>query len=459
MNDQLGGGFHRYSVDANWFQPHFEKMLYDQALLATSYLEAFQITGEVEFADSARRIFEYVSRDMQDAEGGFYSAEDAESVLDPARPQEKGEGAFYVWSQAEIESMLGKRDSEYFCYRYGVRPKGNVREDPYHELAGKNILAQVHSLEETARHFNTAVEEVGVSIENSKRKVLAWRSKPVRPHRDDKVLTGWNGLMISALAKGGAVLNQPAYTQAAGRAADFLLERLYDRETGILLHRYRQQDAAIPGFLEDYAFFSQGLLDLYEADFHLPYPQAAMRLTEKQIKLFEDRSAGGFFGAPATDPSLLVRIKDAYDSAEPSGNSVTAYNLFRLAQITDRKDLRESAGRLLAVFARRMEAAPATVPQLLAAYQFSISRPKQIVLVGHEGLPTMLLELNSRFLPYKIVLLVDGESSRKVLSAYLPVVENMTEKDGKATAYVCENYTCRLPTADPKKFAELLQAP
>jgi uncharacterized protein YyaL (SSP411 family) len=459
MHDQLGGGFHRYSVDANWFQPHFEKMLYDQALLATSYLEAFQITGEVEFADSARRIFEYVSRDMQDADGAFYSAEDADSVLDATRPWEKGEGAFYVWSQPEIERVLGKRDSEYFCYRYGVNPKGNAKEDPYHELTGKNILTQIHSLEETARHFHAAVEEVSLSIDDSKRKLLARRSTRVPPQRDDKVLTGWNGLMISALAKGGTILNQPAYTQAARHAADFLLERLYDPKTGILLHRYRQQDAAIPGFLEDYAFFSQGLLDLYEADFQLPYLQAAIRLTEKQIELFEDRSAGGFFGAPATDPSLLVRIKDAYDGAEPSGNSVTAYNLFRLAQITDRQDFRESAGRLLAVFARRMEAAPATVPQLLAAYQYSISRPKQIVLVGHEGLPTMLRELNSRFLPHKIVLLVDGESSRKVLSAYLPVVENMTEKDGKATAYVCENYTCRLPTADPKKFAELLQAP
>jgi uncharacterized protein YyaL (SSP411 family) len=457
MNDHLGGGFHRYSVDANWFVSHFEKMLYDQAQLAISYLEAFQITGDKELADTARHIFDYVLRDMLDAEGGFYSAEDADSVIDPAKPEEKGEGAFYIWKQSEIESVLGQPTAKYFCYQFGVEPNGNVREDPQNEFAGKNILFLAHPVEETAEHFDKPVEEVALSIAESKAKLLAQRSKRVRPHLDDKVLTAWNGLMISAFAKGGAILSEPRYTAAARRAADFILTRLHNPKTGILLRRYRQQDAAIPGFLDDYAFFSQGLLDLYEADFHLPYLQMSIKLTEKQIELFEDKSGGGFFSTAVDDASLVMRIKEDYDGAEPSGNSVAASNLLRLAQMTDRKDFRDAADRLLRAFSQRITASPVAAPQMLAAFEFTMSKPKQIVLVGAEGLPELLRELNSRFLPNKIVLLVDAEPSRKALSAYLPVLETMTEKGGQATAYVCENYACQLPTADPKKFAELLQ--
>jgi uncharacterized protein YyaL (SSP411 family) len=456
MNDQLGGGFHRYSVDANWFVPHFEKMLYDQAQLAVSYLEAYQITGDAALADSARRIFDYVLRDMLDSEGGFYSAEDADSVIDPAKPNEKGEGAFYIWTQSEIESLLGQPAAKHFCYQFGVESSGNVREDPHSEFTGKNILFLAHSAEETAEHFDKPVEEITASIAASKARLLAARSRRVRPHLDDKVLTAWNGLMISAFAKGGAILSEPRYIAAARRAADFILSRLYNPKTGILLRRYRQQDAAIPGFLDDYAFFTQGLLDLYEADFHLPYLQMAIRLTEKSIELFEDKSAGGFFSTAAGDASLVMRMKEDYDGAEPSGNSIAASNLLRVAQMTDRKDFREAAGRLLRAFAPRITASPVIAPQMLAAYEFNLSKPKQIVFVGTAGLQNLLRELNSRFLPNKIVLLVDGEASRKALSAYLPVIGTMTEKQGQATAYVCENYACQLPTADVKKFAELL---
>src|SRR5580704_489386 len=301
MHDQLGGGFHRYSVDANWFVPHFEKMLYDQAQLAISYLEAFQITGDRTLAGSARHIFDYVLRDMLDPEGGFYSAEDADSVIDPAKPEEKGEGAFYVWTQHEIETALGQPGAKYFCRHFGVEPNGNVHEDPHGEFTSKNILHQAQQDEEA---------EIGASIAASKIKLLALRSKRVRPHLDDKVLTAWNGLMISAFAKGGAILAEPRYTQAARRSADFILGRLYDPKTGVLLRRYRDRDAAIPGFLDDYAFFTQGLLDLYEADFHLPYLQSAIKLTEKQSQLFEDKSDGGFFSTAAGDATLVMRIKD-----------------------------------------------------------------------------------------------------------------------------------------------------
>src|SRR6185436_15052601 len=413
MNDQLGGGFHRYSVDANWFVPHFEKMLYDQAQLAISYLEAFQLSGDRALADSARHIFDYVLRDMLDPEGGFYSAEDADSVIDPAKPDEKGEGAFYIWKQAEIESALGAQAAKYFNYSFGVEPNGNVREDPHQEFTGKNILFQAHTTEDTADHFEKPVEEIAASIAASKAKLLALRSKRVRPHLDDKVLTAWNGLMISAFAKGGAILSEPRYTAAARRAADFILARLHNPKTGVLLRRYRQQDAAIPGFLDDYAFFAQGLLDLYEADFHLPYLQAAIKLTEKQLELFEDKSAGGFFSTAEGDASLVMRIKEDYDGAEPSGNSVAGGNLLRLTQMTDRKDFRDAAARLLRAFAPRITASPVTAPQMLAAYEFSLSKPRQIVFVGTTGLEKLLHEMNSRFLPNKIVLRVYGAASRK----------------------------------------------
>jgi len=459
MHDQLGGGFHRYSVDERWFVPHFEKMLYDQAQLAISYLEAYQITHDALFAGVARRIFDYVLRDMTDKDGGFYSAEDADSVIDPAKPEVKGEGAYYVWTHAEIEQAVGEPAASWFSYRYGIGPHGNVESDPHDEFAGKNILFVAHTVEETAQRFSMPVAAVEHGLADAIGKLLAVRSKRVRPHLDDKVLTAWNGLMISALAKGGAILSEPRYSAAAKRAAEFILSRMYDAKTGLLLRRYRQQDAAIPGFLDDYALFTQALLDLYETQFDVRYLETAMKLAAKQSELFEDRQHGGFFSTPPGDSSLLIRMKDDYDGAEPAGNSVAALNLLRLAQMTDRQDLRESGERTLRAFASRINGMPSGVPQMLVAYQFSLSKPKQIILVGDPSTAearAMLHVLHERFVPERIILFVD-EASRKTLAGYLPVIETMTANHGKTTAYVCENYTCKLPTADPAKFAELLQ--
>jgi uncharacterized protein YyaL (SSP411 family) len=450
MYDQLGGGFHRYSVDARWFVPHFEKMLYDQAQLAISYLEAFQITGDASFSQTARGILDYVLRDMRDADGGFYSAEDADSVIDAAHPEEKGEGAFYVWTQSEIEAVAGQPAAEWFCHRFGVEPDGNVRNDPHQEFTGKNILYQAHAEEDPAR--------LAAILETS-HKLLAARSRRVRPHLDDKVLTAWNGLMISAFAKAGAVLADSTYVDAARRAADFVVGRMYDPTTGILLRRYRQGSAAIPGFLDDYAFFTQALLDLYETSFEWRDLELASRLTEKQAELFEDSGNGAFFSTAAGDPTLVMRIKDDYDGAEPSANSIAVLNLLRLAQSTGRQDFRVSAARALEAFGSRMVAAPVGVPQMLVAYEFSVSKPKQIILVGERDAPDtrrMLAALHSRFVPHRIVLLVNAES-RPSLARYLPTVADMTAIGGQATAYVCEDYACKLPIADAAEFAQLLQ--
>jgi uncharacterized protein YyaL (SSP411 family) len=459
MKDQLGGGFHRYSVDGHWFVPHFEKMLYDQAQLAISYLEAFQITHDQSYAAVTRDILDYVLRDMRDREGGFYSAEDADSVIDPADPKTKGEGAFYIWKQSEIESIVGQPAAKWLAYRYGVEERGNVREDPHNEFTGKNILYQAHTVEETAAHFEKPAGDVGAAIAEGEKKLLAARAHRVRPHLDDKVLAAWNGLMISAFAQAGAVLKEQRYAAAARRAADFVIARMYDPKTGVLVRRYRDGESAIPGFLDDYAFFAQALIDLYEAQFDTRDLELALKLTTKQCELFEDKANGGFY-TTAGGADLVMRMKDDYDGAEPSGNGIAMMNLLRLAQMTDSAALRESADKAIGAFASRVMASPVAAPQMLVAFAFSLSKPKQIILVGDpEAADTraMLDVLHGQFLPYRIVMLVKDEDSRRKLAGYLGVVETMTRHQGKATAYVCENYTCKLPTTDTAKFAELLQ--
>jgi len=460
MHDQLGGGFHRYSVDERWFVPHFEKMLYDQAQLAISYLEAYQITGESGFAATARGIFDYVLRDMTDQGGAFYSAEDADSVIDAAHPHEKGEGAFYIWAEEEIRARVGEPAAGWFGYRYGVEERGNVAHDPQGEFTGKNILYQARTVEETAEHFHTPLEEIRAGIAKAERILFEARSARIRPHLDDKILTAWNGLMISALALGGAVLDEPAYAEAARRAAEFVIACLYNPANGVLLRRYREGEALIPGFLDDYALFAQGLLDLYEAQFDRRHLDLAIRLTEKQQQFFEDAEHGGFFSTMAGDASLVLRMKEDYDGAEPSGNSVAAGNLLRLAEITGRANFRESAERLLAAFGSRLSVAPMAVPQLLAACEFRLSEPRQIVIAGERAAPdtqALLRTLYTRFVPNRVVLLIDSEEARAALSAGAPAVASMGKLEGRAAAYVCRSYTCQLPVSEPVRLAELLQ--
>ncbi|MGB7723636.1 MAG: thioredoxin domain-containing protein, partial [Bryobacteraceae bacterium] len=460
IHDQLGGGFHRYSVDERWRVPHFEKMLYDQAQLAISCLEAFQATSDRQYAETARRILDYVLRDMTSPEGGFFSAEDADSAIDPARPDLKSEGAFYVWSADEIRDGAGQPAADWFCYRYGVEAAGNVADDPHGEFTGKNILYQAHTMEETAQRFGRPPDEVNAGLLEAGRILLEARSQRVRPHLDDKVLTAWNGLMISAFARGGAILEEPRYAAAARRAAEFLVARVYDPRSGALLRRYRQGEAAIPAFLDDYALFSQGLLDLYEAQFDRRDLELAIRLTEKQMELFEDPEQGAFFSSAADDTSLLMRVKEDYDGAEPSGNSVAAMNLLRLARFTNRSSFRESAERTLAAFASRLAAMPAALPQMLAACEWLLGEPREIVLVGDRddaGTQALLRTLHSRFVPNRVIMLLDSPETRRALAAGIPSIEFMEKTGGRASAYVCRNYTCQLPATESEKLAELIQ--
>jgi uncharacterized protein YyaL (SSP411 family) len=434
MNDQLGGGFHRYSVDEYWFVPHFEKMLYDQAQLVISYLEAFQITQNETLARAARRTLDYVIRDMTAPGGGFYSAEDADSASDAARPSEKSEGAFYIWSFQEVTGLLGDERARQFARRYGMEPDGNVANDPHHEFTGRNILFRAHSGDEDAEADAILFEA---------------RAKRPRPHLDDKILSSWNGLMISAFAKAAAILNEPKYAQAARRAADFLLSTM-QREDGTLLRRYRDGDAAIPGMLDDYAFFTQGLLDLYESTFEFRYLDAAIAITQKQRELLEDE-AGGFFASAHEDTSRLMRIKDDYDGAEPSGNSVAFLNVLRLSRITGQTEFEMSARKLLSVFQARLAAVPFGMPQMLAACEFDLAPQREIVVAG-DPVGNIVRLLRAKFDPNRILLHAGPE-----IAHYQPSISEMHARGGATTVYVCEDFACREPVTREEDLAGLLR--
>jgi uncharacterized protein YyaL (SSP411 family) len=451
MYDQLGGGFHRYAVDDRWFVPHFEKMLYDQGQLASSYLEAYQITGDPQYAQVARGIFDYLLRDMTDPGGGFFSAEDADSVISPEHPDLKGEGAFYIWSWDEVKGP----GREWFAYRFGMTESGNVDHDPHGEFTGKNILFQANTIEQTASHFGVAPEDVRLAIGRIEGELMKVRETRVRPHLDDNILTAWNGLMISALAMGGAVLQEPRYAKAARAAAEFVLAHLYDTESGVLLRRYRAGEAAIPGFLDDYSMFAQALLDLYEAQFDPRHLELALRLTEKMRELFEDRESGAFFSSAADDPSVILRVKEDYDGAEPSGNSVAVRNLLRLAAITGRDDLRQAADRALRAFGSRLMHVPIAIPQMLANCEWLLAGPREIVIAGEDA-EALTAALHRAFVPNKIALRANS-AARSALTALAPWTGPMGPVEGRAAAYVCRNYTCALPVSEPVRLTELIQ--
>jgi uncharacterized protein len=456
--DTIGGGFHRYSTDARWHVPHFEKMLYDQAQLSISYLEAYQITHDPEFANIAHDVLSYVKRNMTHKEGGFYSAEDAESATDPSKPDEKVEGAFYKWTRKEIDATLSPEESRVFDYHYGV--KANVAQDPHQRFADENILYVAYSAEETARQFDLTSQQVEKLLASARRKLFLQREKRPRPNLDDKILTSWNGLMISAFARTFQVLEEEQYRKTAEASAQFILDRLYDSENKKLLHRYRDGEARFDGHLEDYAFFVQGLLDLYESTFKIHWLKTAIALTEDQNRLFYDSTNGGFYDISGTDKSILIRTKEWYDGAEPTGNSIAILNLLRLAQMTANQKYHTMAEQSLAYFGQQLEQTGEAVPQLLVALDYSLSSPKEIIIAGKPDDPhtwELLQEVHARFIPNKILLLADGQEGQETLASYIPFIKNVTMVKGKATAYICENYACRLPTSDRKTLAALME--
>ena len=458
IHDHIGGGFHRYAVDAVWHVPHFEKMLYDQAQLASIYLDAFQITHEPLLESVARDVLDYVQRDMTSPEGGFYSAEDADSFFEHGKP-EHGEGAFYIWTKAEVVEALGTA-AEVFAFHYGIGENGNApaEGDPHGEFTGKNILIERHSIAETASHFAKTEEDTGRLLADARAKLFTTRAKRPRPHLDDKIITAWNGLMISAFARGAQLLDDTAYLETAARAAEFLRSHLYDESRKVLARNFRE-GRGVDGFADDYAFFIQGLLDLYEASFEIKWLRFALELQSSFDAQFLDATHGGYFTVTGRDPSILFRMKDDNDSAEPAASSVAGLNLARLAAMRSDSQLLMRAKQTISAFASQLTNFPSALPQMLVAVDFLQGPPRQIVIAGAKNdqqSGALIAEVRRHFLPRTILLLADGGAGQKFLSETNTSLSAMVPVNGEPAVYVCENFACRAPVTDLRELAQIL---
>jgi uncharacterized protein len=449
--DHLGGGFARYSTDANWHIPHFEKMLYDNAQLTMNYLDAFQLSGDSEFRRIARETLDYVTRDMTAPQGGFYSAEDADSLPND-HSLHKTEGAFYVWEKSEIVSLLGSEAAELFCFRFGVRDDGNAAQDPHNEFIKKNILYAAHPIAETARKFNLSEEKASKALDDARRTLFVAREARPRPHRDDKILSAWNGLMISAFARAYQVFGEKKDLHAAQQAAWFIKKNLYDADKALLYRRWRDGDRKYPGIADDYAFVVQGLIDLYEADFDASWIRWAIDLTDSAVRQFYDPERGGFFmAAVGENPDLLVQVKEDQDNVEPAASSVFALALLRLSQLTGSADYRGRAEKTLRAFGATLEQSPRAMPYMLSALDFALASSRQIVIAGEPGAPdteALLKVVRSRFAPNQVVMFADAK--------LFPETKGHVPLNGKATAYVCQNFACQEPTNDSEVLGRQL---
>lgn len=437
--DHVGFGFHRYSTDAEWSIPHFEKMLYDQALLAIAYTEAYQATGKEEYARTAREILDYVLRDMTDSLGGFYSAEDADS--------EGEEGKFYSWTAEELKEVLDKEDFKLLIRLYDVHERGN------YEL-GRNILRQISSFGDAAAVLKKPEIELYNSWNRIRAELFQARAGRIRPLKDDKILTDWNGLMIAALAKAAQALDEPQYAAAAKRAADFLCDKMQDSE-GRLLHRYRST-AGLQANLDDYAFLVWGLIDLYETVFEVKYLESALQLNQTMMESFWDADLGGLFFSPEDGEALPLRRKEYYDGALPSGNSVAMQNLLRLMHLTGDLALEKPAVDLCRAAFAALGGQPAGQTMLLCALDYALGPTREVALVGNaddSGITEMLRTIRSRFLPNKAVVLIFGREIARIS----PFAGELVQLEGKATAYICRDHVCQLPTTSPERMTDLLE--
>jgi uncharacterized protein YyaL (SSP411 family) len=435
MYDQLGGGFHRYSTDARWLVPHFEKMLYDNALLARAYLEAHQVTGKTDYARVARETLEYVLREMQGSEGGYYSSQDADS--------EGVEGKFFVWTKDEVTALLGDR-AEAFCRFYDVTESGNWEE--------KNIL---NRLQPDSQEIDASSKE----LDGARRVLLEAREKRVKPGLDDKVLTSWNGLMIIAMARGFRILGEQKFLDSARSAARFAEETLF--QDGRLLATYREGRAKLPAYLDDYAFLMAGLLELYESDFDIRWLDGASRLAKEMERLFWDDDRGGFFFTGSDHESLIMRSKSGYDGAIPAGNAVAATYLLKLATYTGISDYQRRAQETLHTFHSQMRRSPAGFAQMLSALDYYLATKREIAVVGSETAPATreaLTRIWGLFTPNESIALLDTAwPHREEVEKKVPLLTGKTPGDGQPRFYVCENYTCQAPTENLDEVIEALR--
>jgi uncharacterized protein YyaL (SSP411 family) len=433
MYDQLGGGFHRYSTDARWLVPHFEKMLYDNALLSRLYLHLYQQTREDFYRRITEETLDYVLREMTDASGGFYSTQDADS--------EGHEGKFFVWTPYEVKEILGEEEGALFCSYYDITSGGNFE--------GKSIPNVNDSLEEVAAGEKVSVEHLKDVLERGRKKLFEAREQRIKPGRDEKILTAWNGLMLAGFAEAGAILERDDYTEAARRNARFVLENL--RRGGLLLRTYKDGQAKLNGYLDDYSFFADGLIMLYEASGEIEWLGEAQNIVERMIEEFWDEEQGGFFYTGRSHEELIVRSKDYFDNATPSGNSVAADVLLRLAVLTGREDYSRKAVTISRY--------PSAFGRLLCALDFYLSSPKEIAIIGgNDAAETqaLLREVWKNYLPNKVVAISKEEDERS--HELIPLLRERKALDGRATAYVCEHYACQRPVNRPEELAAQLKA-
>ena len=462
MRDHIGGGFHRYSVDAEWRVPHFEKMLYDQAQLTLAYLEAGQVTNEDRFLEVAEDTLEYVARDLTSPEGAFYSAEDADSVPPEAAGRadaEKTEGAFYLWTEEEVDALLGD-DAETVRRHYGIEEHGNAPQDPMGEFKDKNILHLQQDVGEIARLTGRSADEVAKVLDAARARLFEVRSRRPRPHLDDKVLTGWNGLMMAAFARAARVSEHTRFLKAARRAATFVRDVLWDGDAGILSRRYRDGQTAIPAYSEDYAFLVWGLLELFQTDGDPEWLSWAIVLQARQDELFWDEAGGGWFSTTGQDPSVLLRLKEEYDGAEPSASSVSTLNLLTLGHLTGDADAVRRVERTLGRYGPGLASAARVLPMMTAALSVYHAGATQIAIVGEHAAPetrALRQRVAAHYLPVVVHVPVEPGAAQERLATQLPFVGDMTMVDGRPTAYVCTNFACQQPVSDPAALDRQLQ--
>jgi uncharacterized protein YyaL (SSP411 family) len=431
-------------VDRYWHVPHFEKMLYDQAQLVVSLVEAYQVSGDPDLAMKVRETCDYVLRDLGAPGGGIFSAEDADS--------EGKEGTFYLWTKAEIDQLLGDASAA-FCAYYAIEPDGNA-DDPHGELTGKNVLHAVTTEEDVAQKLGKSPAAIQMLLAGAREKLFEARAKRPRPLRDEKILASWNGMMIGALARAHQVFGEPRWLDGARRAAAFIRDKMWDGQ--ILRRRWADGETAGEGYLDDYANYASGLLDLYEADFDLGWLELAEAVAGRMVRLFHDEVDGGFFSSTGTDPTILLRTKDDYDGAEPAGNTIAARTLLRLASVLDRPEWQRIAEGTIRCFSARLKETPWAMPAMLSVAELVWEPGPQVVVAASAADAAPFWKaVHARYSPKKSLLLAD-EAARERLGKRLPWFAAMGPVDGKPAAYLCKDHVCDRPVTDPEALRRAL---
>ena len=452
--DHIGFGFHRYSTDSKWFLPHFEKMLYDQALLTIAYLELYQATNKDFYAQVAREIFKYVLRDMTSQDGGFYSAEDADS--------EGVEGKFYVWSKQEIEDILGKgeKNTELFIETYNVTDTGNYKEEASKQRTGKNILYFNKSFENLALYYEMSVSELKKKLEEAREKLFSYREKRIHPYKDDKILTDWNGIMIAALAEGARILQDEELLKAAEKAITFILNHLRNAD-GTLMHRFRDGRAGINAYVDDYSFMIWGLIEMYQTTFNTKYLKLALDLNDILLSKFWDENIGGFYFTSEEGEKLIIRQKEIYDGAIPSGNSVAMMNLLKLGYLTGNLEFERKAENISRVFAEKIKSNPSAFTMLMSAVDFGIGPSYKLVIAGDsnaEDTKAMIEEMRKHFFPNTVLIHRPMELESPEIDQIAGFVKLYNDKNNNATAYACFNQGCKPATTSKTQMLEYLNS-